>query len=262
MAVKFLQNTDVFFIFYLAEIQKNMLQLGKGLQMATQIHSLLVIFVGILVHSTPAASQEIGETTYGSAEIARIRHIESDFTLICDLHNFPPIIGQKIPVRIRGLESLESYPKSELHIFLETLFKQNQNDPNHPIQLRNIQRGKTFCLIADIDIDGRDLGDQLVHEGLVKRILKVPTAEQDTDAPSRLITPQSTETLNVSQSLLRPVSPTPPQSRGFVASKSSKIFHRADCPHAKRIAEEKKVYFPNRDRAIAAGRRPCKFCNP
>lgn len=230
--------------------------------MAAQIHSLLVILISILINPLSAYSQETGEITYGSAEIIRIHQITSDFTLVCDISNYPPVIGQKMPVRIRGLESLGPDPDSELHDFLKTLFTQNQNDPNHPIELRNIQRGQMFCLVADITIDGIDLGDRLVREGLVQRILKISNSQPGAGIPSSTITPQPSGILSIPQPQLRPVPPSQPQQRGFVASKSSKIFHRPDCPHAKRIAENKKIHFSTRDQAIATGRRPCKACNP
>ena len=51
-------------------------------------------------------------------------------------------------------------------------------------------------------------------------------------------------------------------AEGFVASKSSKVFHKPACPHAKRMQDNTKVVFSTRDEAIATGRRPCQTCNP
>ncbi len=228
--------------------------------MKARLYAFLVLLIGISIHPMKADTGEIRGNTYGSAEISTIHRIESDFTLICNILNFPPIIGEHIPVKIRGLESIESTPNPELHTFLETFFNNRPNDPNHPLLLQNIQRGDTFCLIADISLGGEDLGDRLVQEGLVKRILKVSSAEPKTESASP--EPTTTPPAQTTRTFLRPVPPVQPQSQGFIASKSSKIFHRPDCPHAKRITEDKRVYFPTRERAIAAGRRPCKACNP
>ncbi len=48
----------------------------------------------------------------------------------------------------------------------------------------------------------------------------------------------------------------------FVASRNSSVFHRADCPSAGRISERNLVIYASREAAIAAGKRPCKSCQP
>lgn len=49
---------------------------------------------------------------------------------------------------------------------------------------------------------------------------------------------------------------------GYVASKNSKVFHRADCKEAKRILQKNLIHFDTREEAIASGRRPCAECKP
>jgi hypothetical protein len=48
----------------------------------------------------------------------------------------------------------------------------------------------------------------------------------------------------------------------FVASKNSQVFHKPGCPFAQKIASKNLVNYSSRDGAIAAGKRPCKSCNP
>ena len=48
----------------------------------------------------------------------------------------------------------------------------------------------------------------------------------------------------------------------YVASKNSKVFHKPDCSSAKRIKPGNLVTFSTRDKAIKAGKRPCKICKP
>jgi hypothetical protein len=48
----------------------------------------------------------------------------------------------------------------------------------------------------------------------------------------------------------------------FVASKNSDVFHKPDCPFAQNIAPKNLVYYNSTQEAIAAGKRPCKKCNP
>ena len=166
-----------------------------------------------------------------------------------------------MPVRIRGLEPPESIPNPKLLSFLENLFRTDQNDPNH-ILLKNIQRGTSFCIHADIYVNGKDLGDFLVEKGFVKRILKVPSRQQESNAVSLVISPSPVPASGIMQPVAQPNQQKSTQEQRFVASKSSKIFHSADCPHTKRISEERTVYFRTREQAINSGRRPCKTCRP
>lgn len=48
----------------------------------------------------------------------------------------------------------------------------------------------------------------------------------------------------------------------YVASKNSKVFHKADCRWAQRIKPTNLVTFSTREQAIQAGKRPCKQCKP
>jgi hypothetical protein len=48
----------------------------------------------------------------------------------------------------------------------------------------------------------------------------------------------------------------------YVASKNSKVFHKADCPSAKRILPKNLVTYATREDAVKAGKRPCERCNP
>ncbi len=48
----------------------------------------------------------------------------------------------------------------------------------------------------------------------------------------------------------------------FVASKNSKVFHKATCSSAKRIKPGNLVSYGTREKATEAGKRPCKICKP
>jgi micrococcal nuclease len=48
----------------------------------------------------------------------------------------------------------------------------------------------------------------------------------------------------------------------YVASRKSKVFHRADAKCVKTISPHNLIGFKSREEAIASGRRPCKMCRP
>jgi hypothetical protein len=56
--------------------------------------------------------------------------------------------------------------------------------------------------------------------------------------------------------------PAEDESAPFVASKQSKVFHRASCPHARRISPANLMQFGTLEEAVASGRKPCKTCQP
>lgn len=61
----------------------------------------------------------------------------------------------------------------------------------------------------------------------------------------------------------KPVVPASiPVSEGFVASKNSEVFHRANCKSAAKISAKNLVPYASRDEAIRAGKKPCHECNP
>lgn len=60
----------------------------------------------------------------------------------------------------------------------------------------------------------------------------------------------------------KPVAKSTVAEYRYVASKNSKVFHKPECSWAKRIKPENLVGYDSRDKAIKAGKRPCKLCKP
>jgi DNA helicase-2/ATP-dependent DNA helicase PcrA len=60
----------------------------------------------------------------------------------------------------------------------------------------------------------------------------------------------------------RPRKPTTAATGDYVASVSSRVFHRVDCGAAKRIDDTGAVRFGTREEAIHSGRAPCRVCDP
>ena len=59
-----------------------------------------------------------------------------------------------------------------------------------------------------------------------------------------------------------PVVPAAAASGGYVTSRNSEVFHRADCKSAAKISAKNLVRYASRDEAIRAGKKPCHECNP
>jgi len=212
-------------------------------------------FLGLLVclaalSSAPASANEPNlPNTYGSAQVSRVLNIDAACTLFCNIEAFPPLIGQNMPVRIEGVEMPAGAVDGEIVAFLRLVLTPAAPKPAPSILLKNIRRGVTFSLTADIEVDGKDMAQLLVEKGLARRVLRLGTADDASDpAAAPAAVPQKTETTTASGM--------------FVASKSSKVFHRSTCPHAKRLDPTKTNTFQTRQEAEQNGRRPCKTCNP
>jgi hypothetical protein len=187
--------------------------------------------------------------TYGSAEVSRLIEMDSTCTLLCDIESFPPVVGQAIPVHLEGVEvPVGGAVNREVAAFLQQVLTPETQEPPS-IVLKNIRRGITFSLVADVEVDGKDLAQMLVDKGLARRIIRLDAESQAEDSAAAAQGESSQQTESAKQT-------------GFVASRTSKIFHRPDCSHAKRIDPARVVVFQTRQEAEQNGRRPCKTCNP
>ncbi len=74
--------------------------------------------------------------------------------------------------------------------------------------------------------------------------------------------PKTDATTSAIKQLHRTVSPNQKVEHAYIASKNSKVFHKAGCRSAGRIDPENLVGFSSRDEAVISGRRPCKLCKP
>ena len=211
--------------------------------------SLTIAAILLLAVVSIAGTQIKTEKTYGDATVEKLISVDNSFVFRCDIKGLPAIIGKDIPVRINGIEmptvtadtpdeqwkALQLQTKS----FIQTAFD-NAKQPDS-IVLKNIKRGEWFCIVADIEIDGNDLAKLLIEKQLGK--------------PIEVNQPVS----------LKPVATAEKQPSGdarlkLVASKKSKVFHRADCRFIKTISPKNMIKFKSKQEALKSGRRPCKTC--
>ncbi len=214
--------------------------------MIPKITFLTVITFCIIAGTNPKPTPAPTES-YGNAHVITVHRLDEHVQLYCDIADFPPVIGKNIPVCIKGLKPADN-PQGNLKLlmFLNDLFL-SKNDTPEKILLKDIQRGRQFCLVADIEVDGKDLCDLLVEKKLARKVIEVPQPKTPvTDAKP-----------------LNQTNNTPAAAEmKYIASKSSKVYHRSTCLHAARIDKSKAVMFATREDAEKTGRRPCKTCKP
>ena len=203
------------------------------------------------------------EKTYGGATVEKVVGVDGPFSFRCDIKGWPAIVGRDIAIRIDGVGPpviVAEEARPNMFFELQTKkFLQYRLGKAKTVKLENIKRGRTFSLIAEVIVDCNSIAEILIENGFARRlgpedIVRQKQAGAKTPGPILVASPRI-----VKEALAK----KPTESKGgFVASKSSKVFHRATCSHAKRIAEANTVRFSTANEAKKTGRRPCKTCNP
>ena len=92
-------------------------------------------------------------------------------TFRCDVDGWPPIIGENIGIRINGIDTPEmndSRPRVKI-LAKKARDYARQRLGNGDVELKNIKRGKYFRIVADVYVDGSNLGDELLRQKLAKQ---------------------------------------------------------------------------------------------
>lgn len=184
------------------------------------------------------AAADVNDVSYGNAIVAKVIDCNQadDYSFVCDIRNYPPIIGRNIPVKIRGIGNLtadSNLPNvAKRNNFVEDNLKKAKR-----IELKNMQRGDGFFVLADVYCDGQDLGKLLVEKNFASVI--------DNSINKQNIT-----------------NPAKEKDILFVGSKSGKVFHLSSCRWSDGISQQNIENYTSRQEAIDRGKRPCKTCKP
>ncbi|MCR9205338.1 MAG: thermonuclease family protein [Halobacteriovoraceae bacterium] len=118
-------------------------------------------------------------TCYG--DVASCKHTSDSFrcvkfvknydadTLTVNIPGLHPLVGKKMKIRVSGVDTPEIRTKDKCEKQKARHAKKlvrNLLKGAKVINLLNIERGKYFRIVADVEIDGIVLGDYLVKNGL------------------------------------------------------------------------------------------------
>ncbi|OUR95832.1 nuclease [Halobacteriovorax marinus] len=100
--------------------------------------------------------------------VSYVRNYDAD-TVTFNIPKLHPLIGQKINIRVNGVDTPEIRTKNKCEKdkarhakkLVAKLLKKAKR-----IDLQNIKRGKYFRVVADVIIDGKSLSDYLLKNGL------------------------------------------------------------------------------------------------
>ena len=105
---------------------------------------------------------------YGNTKCTFIKNYDGD-TITVNILDYPPIVGKNISIRVNGIDTPELRTKSDKEKQLARTAKRLVNGllkNAKTIELKNMQRGKYFRIVADVYYDGKNLGDILIKNKL------------------------------------------------------------------------------------------------
>lgn len=113
----------------------------------------------------------VSANNYGSVTISEVTSIYDADTFRVNIEGYPSIAGERIPVRVLGVDAPELRGKCESEKIKAREAKRFTVEALRSgkiVELRNMQRGKYFRILADVYVDGNNLADSLIKSGHVR----------------------------------------------------------------------------------------------
>jgi len=104
---------------------------------------------------------------YPDVKVSRVLRVYDGDTFICDLNEFPPLIGKNIRVRLKHINTPEIKGKDQFvrdAAFAEKQRLEHLLSNAKVIELRNIDRCKYFRILCLVFIDGENILSKLNQE--------------------------------------------------------------------------------------------------
>lgn len=105
---------------------------------------------------------------FGAATISEVTSIYDADTFRANIQGWPAIIGNRVPIRVNGVDAPELRGKCEAEKRMAREAKQftvAKLRAAREIRLESMDRGKYFRILADVYVDGQNLGEALILAG-------------------------------------------------------------------------------------------------
>jgi len=102
---------------------------------------------------------------YGDKTAVFVKNYDGD-TITVDIKDWPPIIGEDISVRIKGIDTPEIKGKDKSLAKKAKELVRSMLQKAHVVELRNIERDKYFRILADVYADGQSVSELLISKNL------------------------------------------------------------------------------------------------
>lgn len=107
--------------------------------------------------------------TYGDIKVDNVVSIYDGDTFRVNINSYPPIIGQNMSIRVNAIDTPEMRGKCLKEKELARKAKKltvSKLRGAKVVELRNMQKGKYFRIVADVFIDDQSLANILIKENL------------------------------------------------------------------------------------------------
>ncbi len=118
------------------------------------------------------SSRRQRKSDYGDIVITKVTSVYDGDTFRVNIKEYPKIIGDEMPIRINGIdcpEMRDSNKEMRKRAERAKKFTEDKLEKAKVIKLKNMKRGRYFRIVADVEVDKKDLGKMLVKEGLAER---------------------------------------------------------------------------------------------
>jgi len=115
-----------------------------------------------------SVSADIKDKVYDSVIVSEVTSIYDADTFRVNIKGWPDVVGKRIPVRVLGVDAPEIRGKCQAEKEAARKAKQftvQALRSSKVIELKDIQRGKYFRLLANVFVDGKSLAKALIKAG-------------------------------------------------------------------------------------------------
>lgn len=111
---------------------------------------------------------------YGSVTVDEVTSVLDGDTFRATVGEWPPVIGERIPVRISGINAPERRSRCDTEAEKERerelaadarIYLVERLRGAETIELRRIERGSFFRIIAEVWADGENVGQEMLEAG-------------------------------------------------------------------------------------------------
>lgn len=129
---------------------------------------ITIALISTVMHLTLNA-EAISNKNYGSVTVSEVTSIYDGDTFRANIKEYPDLIGYRIGIRIKGIDTPEMRGKCQKEKTLARKAKQftvTQLRAAKKVELRNMKRGKYFRIVADVYVDNMSLAQMLILNDL------------------------------------------------------------------------------------------------
>ena len=134
----------------------------------SKINYFMMILLSTVL-SMSLNAESLSNKNYGSVTVSEVTSIYDGDTFRANIKEYPDVIGYRIGIRVNGIDTPEMRGKCLEEKALAKSAKQftvKKLREAKKIELRNMKRGKYFRIVADVYVDGNNLGAMLIENKL------------------------------------------------------------------------------------------------